>query len=41
MGLDHVIYIPGVMIVGLVVGYFLGQRAVMARIAAQKQRQKD
>jgi hypothetical protein len=36
----HVIYIPGVLIVGLVLGYTMGARAVRAEIERTKKRAK-
>lgn len=36
--LEHVIYIPGVLLVGVVVGYTLGARAVRAELQRLKQR---
>ena len=41
MPLEHVIYIPGVALVGLVVGYMLGARAVRAEYEKQKKRAKE
>ena len=38
MTFEHVIYIPGVLLVGLTVGYLLGTRAVRQEIAAAKKR---
>jgi hypothetical protein len=39
--LEHVIYIPGVLLLGLTVGYVLGARAVRNEIARAKQRMKE
>jgi hypothetical protein len=36
--LEHIIYIPGVLLVGIVVGYTLGARAVRAEVERVKQR---
>lgn len=36
----HIIYIPGVLLVGLVLGYTLGARAVRAEIERTKKRAK-
>lgn len=36
----HIIYIPGVLLVGLVLGYTLGARAVRAEIERAKKRSK-
>ena len=41
MTFEHVIYIPGVLLVGLTIGYVLGSRAVRAEIARAKQRLKE
>jgi hypothetical protein len=38
---EHVIYIPGVLLIGLTVGYILGTRAVRTEIARAKQRLKE
>jgi hypothetical protein len=37
---EHIIYIPGVLLVGIVVGYTLGARAVRAEIERLKKRAK-
>lgn len=37
---EHVIYIPGVLLVGLTFGYVLGARAVRAELERIKQRSK-
>lgn len=36
--IEHIIYIPGVLLVGVVVGYTLGARAVRAEIDRVKKR---
>jgi len=36
--LEHIVYIPGVLLVGIVMGYTLGARAVRAEIERLKQR---
>jgi hypothetical protein len=36
----HIIYIPGVLMVGLVLGYTMGARAVRAEIERSKKRSK-
>ena len=41
MTFEHVIYIPGVLILGLAIGYILGARAVRAEIARAKRRMKE
>ncbi len=38
--LEHIIYIPGVLLVGLVLGYTLGARAVRAEIERTRRRAK-
>lgn len=40
MTAEHVIYIPGVLLLGLTIGYVLGTRAVRAEYARQKKRAK-
>ena len=37
----HVIFIPGVLLVGLVFGYVLGARSARAEIARKKARLKE
>jgi hypothetical protein len=37
---EHVIYIPGVLLVGVVLGYTMGARAVRAELARVKKRAK-
>ncbi len=41
MTLEHMIYIPGILIVGLTVGYMLGARAVRAEHDRMKKRAKE
>jgi hypothetical protein len=41
MPIAHVIYIPGVLLVGVVVGYMLGARAVRAEFEKQRKRSKE
>ena len=36
----HIIYIPGVILVGLVLGYTMGARAVRAELERTKKRSK-
>jgi proteasome assembly chaperone (PAC2) family protein len=38
--LAHVIYIPGVLLLGMVVGYVLGTRAALAQAAQLKAKRK-
>lgn len=40
MPIEHVIYIPGVLLVGLSIGYVLGARAVRAELARAKERSR-
>ncbi|HMJ13848.1 MAG TPA: hypothetical protein VK524_20665 [Polyangiaceae bacterium] len=40
MTFEHIIYIPGVLIVGLTIGYLLGARAVRAEMKEMKRRAK-
>jgi hypothetical protein len=35
---EHIIYIPGVLLVGLLLGYVLGARAVREEVARAKNR---
>ena len=41
MPFEHVIYIPGVLLIGVVVGYVLGARAVRAEFEKQRKRAKE
>ncbi len=41
MTLEHMIYIPGILLVGLTVGYMLGARAVRAEYDRMKKRAKE
>jgi len=38
---QHVIYIPSVLLLGLVVGYVMGARAVRAELERRKRRMKE
>lgn len=38
---QHMIYIPSVLLLGLIVGYTLGTRAVRAEIEKRRKRMKD
>ena len=40
MPVEHVIYIPGVLLVGLIVGYVLGARAVRSEVERSRRRAK-
>jgi hypothetical protein len=37
---EHVIYIPGVLLIGIVLGYTMGARAVRAEVDRVKKRAK-
>jgi hypothetical protein len=41
MPFEHLIYIPGVLLIGVVIGYVLGARAVRAEHDKQKKRAKE
>ena len=41
MPFEHMIYIPGVLLIGAVIGYALGARAVRAEYDKQKKRAKE
>jgi uncharacterized protein YneF (UPF0154 family) len=41
MSFLHVIYIPGILLVGLIIGYVLGARAVRSEIEQLKRRAKE
>ncbi|HEY8944635.1 MAG TPA: hypothetical protein VIM73_10255 [Polyangiaceae bacterium] len=41
MTFEHVIYIPGVLLVGLTLGYVLGARAVRAEVERARKRAKE
>ena len=38
---QHVIYIPSMLLIGLVTGYILGARAVRAELERRKRRMKE
>ncbi len=38
---QHVIYIPSVLLIGLVVGYIMGARAVRAELERRRRRMKE
>jgi proteasome assembly chaperone (PAC2) family protein len=40
MPLEHIIYIPGVLLVGLTIGYMLGAKAVRAELERLRNRAK-
>ncbi len=37
----HVVFIPSVLLVGVVIGYVMGARAVRAELSKQKARRRD
>ncbi len=41
MPIEHIIYIPGVLLIGLTLGYVLGARAVREETARMKRRSKE
>lgn len=41
MPIEHVIYIPAVLLLGLVLGYVMGARAVREETARMKRRSKE
>jgi hypothetical protein len=40
MTFEHVIFIPGVLLVGITIGFVLGARAVRSEMARMKERAK-
>ena len=40
MTFAHIVYIPGVLLVGITIGYLLGARAVRHELAEQRRRAK-
>ncbi|MFO7179349.1 MAG: hypothetical protein DIU78_011675 [Pseudomonadota bacterium] len=41
MTFEHVIYIPGVLLIGLALGYVMGARAVRAEVERMRKRAKE
>lgn len=41
MSAAHLIYIPGTILIGMVVGYIMGQKAALAQVARTKARRKE
>jgi hypothetical protein len=39
--IEHVIFIPGVLLIGVTLGYLLGARAVRAEVERLKRRAKE
>jgi hypothetical protein len=40
-GPEHFIFIPGILLIGIVVGYILGARAVRAELEKRKRRARE
>jgi hypothetical protein len=40
-GPEHFIFIPGILLIGVVVGYVLGSRAVRAELEKRRRRARD
>ena len=38
---EHVIFIPGILLIGIVLGYILGARAARAELAKRRKRLKE
>jgi hypothetical protein len=41
MTFEHIVYIPGVLLVGVTLGYVLGARAVRQEVARLRRRYKE
>jgi hypothetical protein len=41
MSFEHIVFIPGVLLVGTILGYILGARAVRAEVAQAKRKAKE
>jgi hypothetical protein len=41
MTFEHIIYIPGVFLVGLIVGYTMGARAVRAELGRVRRKMRE
>jgi hypothetical protein len=41
MPVEHVIFIPGVLLIGTVLGYILGVRAERNRVTTKRKRQRE
>lgn len=41
MGMAHIVYIPGVVLVGLVLGWILGQRAALTELKRRQKKWKE
>jgi proteasome assembly chaperone (PAC2) family protein len=40
-GPEHFLFIPGILLVGMVIGYIMGARAARAEIDKRKRRQRE
>jgi hypothetical protein len=40
-GPEHFLFIPGVLLIGIVIGWVLGGRAAQERLAAKKKRARE
>jgi proteasome assembly chaperone (PAC2) family protein len=40
-GPEHFLFIPGILLVGMVIGYIMGAKAARAEIAKRKRRAKE
>jgi len=41
MPIEHVIFIPGVLLIGVVLGYIMGARAARTEITKRRRRQSE
>ncbi len=41
MPVEHVIFIPGVLLIGTILGYVIGSRAARADVAKRKKRARE
>ena len=39
--IEHVIFIPGVLMIGIVLGYVMGSRAARAELAKKRKRMRE
>jgi len=40
-GPEHFIFIPGILLIGIVIGYIMGARAAKAEIEKRRRRQRE
>jgi hypothetical protein len=40
-GSEHFIFIPGVLLIGIVVGYVMGSRAAQEKLSAARRRRRE